>query len=503
MTAVPDDWSQIHFEVRQAQWTGVLRQFRQLNGRADRPTVWEIWVEGDRYFTRHGLLGGKMQETSKQGKAKNEGRSNALSPAQDALAEARRLCRKKWDFEGFDEFVGDENLDNRALTGEVKIPWLLEDLPGSFCLYKPQNNIEGCKGLLKKAEAGGVLYTLKRNGLAMWVVVDVAGAIHLYSRRNRKSHKDEGPKEQADGTLAYDTVIPWTARFPHLVRAVQALNLPPHTMLAVELVHPGGDTKAHFAHVESVEQSLTPRALALQQDRGWLGLYWWDVPFYEGKDLVSTRSVRQRYSLLTQLRDLAVVNDTTGASGWIQPIRILDFRSVEDAVAYAKTHHLEGWVVVDPDGIYGDQGWNLKGKPDRPGAFCAKAKPWYEDDFVLLWNPAEKWGTWGKGRHEPGKTVTLPSGESVVHGGVGSVGLGQYNEHGELVYISDCSSGLSYEVQAQLTSQSFPLVAEVAYTERSFIHEGDATNALTFAKVLRLRTDKAPSECVLPALRSM
>jgi len=487
-------WASLHFESRQAQWDGARRTFRQLHGRAERPTVWRIWVEGDRYLTQHGLLDGKMQSTSKKGKAKNKGRANELTPEQDALAEARRLCRKKWDFEGYDEYVLDINIDCRATAGDISIPHLLTNLPSSFCLYKPQNNIEECKGLLKKAAAAKVLYTLKRNGLAMWIVVDGSGDVHMYSRRNRVSHKNEGPREMIDGTMHYGEVIPWVIRFPHLVDAVKSLELPPFSMMACELISMEGDEKKHFAHVCSIEKSLTPESVKKQEERGHLGLYWWDLPFYNGEDWVSTKSVSARYKTLKGIHDAAGLKNE--AAGWIQPITYYEFGDPDLAITFAKENNLEGFVVVDPEGVYGDKGWNMKGKPDRPGKFCAKLKPFWEDDFIAFWNPSTGWGTEGKGKHEKGKKVTLPNQKTVVHGGVGSVGLGQYNQAGELIYISDCSSGMSYALQSYLTATDFPMVCEVKYNDRSYISDGDDTNALTFPVFVRLRPDKALAECV-------
>ena len=480
------DWSTLHFEQRQVIWDGSKRSFRQLHGRNDRPNVWEIWVEGDRYFTCHGLLGGAMQDTNKAGKVKNAGKANEISPRVDALAEARRLCRKKWDFEGYDEFVGEVNVDGRS--GKPSISTLLKMLPGNFSLYKPDNNLLEATKLLKKAEGGTAIYALKRNGMATWVVVDGNRGISFYSRRNRPWHKDEGPIEQDDGTLNYANVIPLSARYPHLVETIKSMGLPPNTMLACELVHPGGDTKAHFAHVQSVEKSLTPVALEKQHQSGWLGLYCWDVPFLDGKDLVTEMKVMDRYQYVHMV--------CHQAPSWIQPVQWTRFPKPDDATSWAKQHDLEGWVVVDPDGIYGDKGWNMKGKPDRPGASCAKLKPWFEDDFIVKWDPSKKYGTLGKGKHESGKIVELPSGEKVKHGGVGSVGLFQKDSMGKLVYICDCSSGMDFEFQAKLNAGSFPFVAEVKFVDRSYISDGDDTNALTFPGFVRVRTDKSPEECV-------
>ena len=483
--------AEMHFEERLAEWTGNRElSFRQLHGRAERPTVWEIWVVGDTYYTRHGLLEGKMQETSKKGKLKNKGKVNELTPEADALAEARRLARKKWDFEGYDQFFGGINIDRR--NSDISIPHLLANLPGSFCLYKPQNNIVDCKAILKLAAERQARYTLKRNGLAMWIVIGADGLIHMYSRRCRPGHKDEGPKEKADGTMSFDGYTPWGARFPHLEAAVRALNLPRNSMMAVELVSPEGDTKKHFAHVQGVEKSLTPRALELQYAKGWLGFYWWDIPFLAGKDLASNETVDERHQIIYRYHTAAV----NPAAGWIQPVMWTHFDTTSDAMEHAKLHNLEGWVVVDPHGVYGDKAWNLKGKPDRPRKFCAKLKPEYEDDFIAQFHPEEGWGEWGKGKNEKGKKVKLPDGTEVIHGGVGSVGLGQYRD-GKVTYICDCSSGMSYEFQAQLDPErSLPFVCEVKYNDRSWTALGDKTDALSFPVFVRKREDKQIIECL-------
>ncbi len=494
-------WGTLSFEERQRQWLGHPRYFRQHHGRKERPWVWDIQVAGARVFTRHGLLDGMLQSTDYVGQAKNVGKVNAITAEQDALAEARRDIRKKVDFEGYDEYVLGEphpgslggwvNIDRRSI--DISVPALLTNLPGSFCLYKPENNLYDQKGLLAKAKDGKVLYTLKRDGLAYWVVVDYYGQVQFYSRRSRAWNDKEGPTELPDGTLDYSTVVLWAQRFPHLVEAVKKLNLPPGTMLACELTLPGED---NFPFVSGLTKGYTARALEDMQQAGkWPSLYWWDVPFYGGQDLASSLTVRERYSYIQ--KHWTEAQNHQDVFYYLQPIQYCDgrtFRTPEAAEAHAKDHKLEGWVVVDPDAVYGDKAWNLKGKPDRP-ASCAKLKPRHEDDFIALWDPEAGIGTWGTGKHEFGKIVTLPDGTQTTHGGVGSVALYQHNTNSELVYICDCSSGMTYDFQARLQKQSFPLIWQCEYVDRTYISDGDKTNALRFPTFVRVRSDKRPEEC--------
>lgn len=469
------------FDTRQRTWTGHQRFFRQHHGRGE-VRSWVIWADAEgRVYTQHGQLGGAMQATSYVGKIKNQGRANEISAAQDALAEARRDIRKKWDFEGYDEYVGEVNIDHR--NQDISVAGMLTNLPGSFCLYKPENNLYDQKKLLQLAKEGKVLYTLKRDGVAKWIVVDFYGNVQIYSRRSRPYQDTEGPEERLDGTLDWSTAVPWSARFPHIVEAVKQLRLPNGTMMAVELVAPGVDD---FPYVSGLTKGYTARALEDMKGR-WPHLYWWDVPFYAGEDWVSTKTVKERYNVLHLHAALG--------GPVIQPIQYMNFSNPDEAIAYAKQMKIEGFVVVDPTAKYESKGWNLKGKPDRPNT-CAKLKPRFEDDFIAYWDPANDIGEWGTGKHEAGKTVTLPNGSQVVHGGVGAIGLYQYNDKGELIYISKVSSGMTFEFQAALTAASFPMVVQCEYIERTYVSEGEKTNALRHPTFLQVRTDKKAEECV-------
>lgn len=482
-------WYQLAFEDRQKTWKGWLRQFRQHHGRADRPTVWEIYVDGSRVFTRHGLLDGAMQENNYQGKMKNQGRANEISAEEDAIAEARRDCRKKWDFEGYDEYTGNKNLDRR--NQDVSIQHLLTSLPGSFCLYKPENNLFDCSRLLKKANEGKALYLLKRDGIAKLVVKDYYGNVQIYSRRARAWSDTEGPTEMPDGTLDYSTVVPWAARFPHLIEAVKNLPIPNGSMMAAELVLADRDD---FRYVSGLTKGHTPRSLEDQRVGGYPILYWWDIPFYGGENWLESKTINQRLGKMIDL----IAKSPLHTHRWIYPMQSFGFPNPEAAIAYAKHNKFEGFVVVDPDAIYGDKGWNLKGKPDRPST-CAKLKPKFEDDFVAIWDPKDKKQA-GTGKHEKGKIVELPNGKKVTHGGVGSVGLFQYNSKGELIKCCNVGSGLDYDFQARLREKDFPMVWQIEYPERTYISDGEDTNALRHPVFLRVRDDKKPEECVNPRL---
>jgi hypothetical protein len=496
--ALQTAWPMYAFPERQRRWDGFPRSFIQNNGRGKRPNIWSITVYKDRVITEYGVQGGEMQTTNYGGKVKNAGRSNAITAEQDALAEARRDVRKKWEFEGYDELWDGVNIDKR--NQDVSVQHLLTALPGSFCLYKPENNFWDQKKLVAKAQEGKVWYTVKRDGMAKWIVVDYFGNVQIYSRRSRPYHKDEGPRELEDGTLDYSTTIPWSLRFPHLVKAIEVMKLPPGTMLAGELIYT--ETEDNFPYMQSLTKSLTPQALGDMVKHGLPLFYCWDVPFLGGEDLVTTRPVGYRLPLIADFKMSAFLREQNPALKYFLPIVIENFANPDLALEEAKKRGIEGWVVVDPLGIYGDKGWTLKGKPDRPSV-CAKLKPKQEDDFIAYWRPNDKdpetgdsIGTWGTGKHELDKYVTLPDGSKVVHGGVGSIALYQYNSKGEMVFISNCSSGMDYAFQANLRASNFPFVCKVEYPERTYKSDGEKTNALRHPVFLMVRTDKDASECV-------
>jgi ATP-dependent DNA ligase len=267
-------------------------------------------------------------------------------------------------------------------------------------------------------------------------------------------------------------------------------------MMAGELVCSRNGKLDDFKYIATLTKSYTQKALEEQASGHLAQFYWWDIPFFGGEDLVKEWPVHRRMHLIHELHAKAAA-----AQQHILPISILTFANPEAAEDHARKSGIEGWVVLDPLAVYGDKGWNLKGKPDRPST-CAKLKPRQEDDFIAFFDPdkGDEFGEWGTGKHEKGKMVRLPDGSEVVHGGVGSVALYQYNQSGELVYISKCSSGMDYAYQANLKKQSFPQVWQVEYVERTYISDGEKTNALRHPTFLRLREDKRVEECINPRL---
>lgn len=445
------------FKERNEQWQGHTREFWQANSRSEEYRVWTISVQGPVISYTWGLRGGAIQGAFETCQGVNVGKKNEKSPERYALERAREMCRKK-DREGYREVDDDGNFVDGAVITAIDF----DNLPPSLCFYKPDNSMG--PGITKKAEDGKVMYARKRNGL-MFVIAKGSQPAKMYSRRMLRQHDDE-----------IGTDLTWDHRFPHIIQSANAA-MPANSILLGELVM-DRDGADDFAAVQSYTKSLTAQSIQDQQRHGLPSFYVWDVAFWEGEDLVSKATLLERYDL---------VSDAVYLHDHLMSVDTLNFPTTSAAASYAKAKGWEGFVVVDPDGVYGDRAYNFKGKPDRPGQFCAKLKPSFEDDFLAFWDPPRGYGEQStKGRYA---------------GGIKCVALYQYNSKGELVYISNVSSGMTEEMKRDWANPGmYPMVWQCEFKDRRYVSQGDDTNALDFAAFVRVREDKKPEECVNPEL---
>ena len=453
----------MNFEQRNAAWNGDEREFHQPHSRSGTPRVWLVAVVGNAVHTSWGQLGGKMQVATEYFEGVNLGKSNAIGPAAYALDRAREMCRKK-NWEGYREIRAHQSSAIVYLDEVTKsVINFDEPLPLSLSFYKPDNSLSA--GLEKRTRAGQTLYTRKRNGMMKVLCKGNDGELKIYSRRMLRQHDDETGTE-----------LTWDDRFPFLIHAIEP-HMPPGSILLGELVV---EEQGHerFDLAQSYIKSLTGKAVAdMERSKLWPFFYCWDVAFWNREDLVSSWKTSERFDLVHEL------NFHVGNVNAYRPIEIYNFQTPEEAVEAAKASDWEGFVVVDPEGIYGDRAYNFKGKPDRPGKFCGKLKPSFEDDFVAIWDPEKGYGE--------------RSTKGSRDGGIKSVGLYQYDKKGELVFVANVSSGLTKEMLANLANPKwFPAVWQIEYTGRRYISDGDDTNALDFPRFITVRADKYPLECV-------
>jgi predicted DNA-binding WGR domain protein len=435
---------------------------------------WSCRLEGATVHTRHGLVGGALVDASETFLGKNQGKKNELSPAEDAASRMDYSASKKIR-EGYQEFSKKGNefypISGAIATNEIDF----DNLSENFCCYKPYSEVVG--PLEKKMQAGKVWYGIKRNGAAFFIAKGPTGIVQMYSRRMFKQHDKEK-----------NTKFTWNDRFPNIVKTA-AQVMPNNSIICGELVVPkvGMGYQDDFKKIQKITKSLTPEAIDLQKDPAFtVAFYVWDTLFWDGKCSAAEEKVSVRYQRIKM--------NFSNFQAFI-PIHCFQsafFKDSKAAIEYAKTNKLEGFVVVDPDGIYGEDAYNFKGKPDRPKKFCGKLKPEYEADVIVEWDPDNKIGNYStKDKFGTGKP------------GIKSVAMFQYRPDGTKVYLSDLGVGLSDEMRIKYADKSlFPAVWKVIYTDRRFMGLGDDTNAMDFARFDSIRWtvkdggDKPPKECV-------
>ena len=118
-------------------------------------------------------------------------------------------------------------------------------------------------------ESGLYMASVKIDGNYARVTKEMDGSIHIQSRGEIEG-KVKKPSQ-------------WEEKVPHIMAALDEI-LPPGSMIVGELYYDGGDDKS----VGSILRSLPPRAIALQEERGKLKFYVFDILRWGDKDLLKT-----------------------------------------------------------------------------------------------------------------------------------------------------------------------------------------------------------------------
>lgn len=475
-----------------------MREFRQKCGRGEE-RYWQIWVEKDRIFTRWGGI--KKDKSRREHGAtddspgpKGKEKTKAWVSAEDnATFNYGRAIRKKTE-EGYIE-VG---LDGRPLVGgEIQLPEIVHDraFPKNLCFSKPKNSVKD-DNLATWDKGAELIFTRKINGMCIPIHVMEDGSVKAYSRR-------------------MDDV---SAKFPQLIYGIKQIEIPPKSVLLFEGFMGEGNTKKEFEAFQSIINSLDDRAVDIQDKSDWARFYLVRIPIWEGSLIEKNRTCEEQLDFMdSELTDRLL--DCRGEYNQriFKPIEIL-YGTSDEALALSAEYKYEGWVVYRRDKTMGDRSFSFTGKPDRPSC-TFKLKGYQEDDFIAYWDPSGSyWRRCKKGcqydsvdqhqrsKKEPkcpkcnGKMIGVGSKGTGKHeDGVGTLSLFQYCGNQIETYICEVGNGFSDELKSAIADPDlYPKVVQVRYNDRSYISQGDDSNALIFPRIgaMGIREDKLVGECI-------
>lgn len=431
------------------------------------PLEWRIWVDGDTVHMESGVKGGKMKHTSDvPGSIGKVGTKAYKDPETYAQEIALRQIREKVDRLGYREVNSDtyEYLEDQS---DDEINWKSPPKNMRFmkCRHQPKpDEKKKLAELMDVVENGNPIMTIKRDGMMHPIFIDEAGDVHIFTRR-------------------FDRC---TDNYPHIVKEVAACDFPPKTILLAEFVCIK-NKKDDRRLVQTLDRSLPDRAKKIQEDpfrrpkAVVLG-----IPYWNGKPIMATKTCEEWIEFMHG------VFDRLNKLEYLEVMQILvgDLDLCMELVVEKKW---EGLVIYDGDAVFGDAVVNFRGREERPRAW--KWKPILEGDFIVVFDPDGDFdggfakgeaGKWGRGRLQ-----NLP----------GNVALFQYDSAGMMHYICNVGSGFTEEQRKELLQRArngdgFAGVAEIKYESRTFVSEGDDTNALTAPIFLRWREDKTLDEAV-------
>lgn len=424
---------------------------------------WEIGIDvNDRSIIHmHSWLEGsdrKKKTWDRPGSSGKEGTKAYKDPETYALIRVQQEIDKKLK-QGYREIREGEDIEHSVDTSDM-----FKNPPKGFALWKPkQKPEEGTREYMKMMyaiENESAVFTIKRDGNRHLITVDKNREVNIFTRR-------------------LDRCTEW---YPWLVKDIKNMLLPPQTMLDVELVvvKDGVDSRRDF---QSLSRSLKERAVDLQTVNPWkrpravvIG-----TPYWDGEETL-TMLVDEWFAYLEDNMYTRVQD-----SKYCELMSVVPSTDFEECKRIVEENKHEGLVIYDAQACFGDDGIVWNGNPKRPSVW--KWVPVYEGDFIVIFDPDKEdykiGGDWGKGRRK-----NLP----------GRVALYQYGRDGEMHYVSLCGSGFTEEQLQEVLDRSIEDgfhcagVAKVSYRSRSFISEGDDTNALTIPVFMHWRDDKSMKE---------
>lgn len=424
-----------------------MRKFIKRTGRNDRPQVWLIGVDESnprKYISRWGLEGGAMQETSDEpGDCGDPTHCDYKTAEEYVFVCIERDIKKKIE-SGYVEVIDGKEVATAATQIDFN------RLPKNLCFYKPNKSISDkeIKNLRKK----NCVWTRKRDGMMHIAVKN--NDWQIYSRRMDIE----------------------TEKYPHVINALNELNIPDKTILLGEMCFIEDNYADNFKKVSRICRSKKDLALSYQgiinstEVIGKLNYYIFDIAFYENNDL-SNKTFGYRLNILNELFKNKLTDSKLLKEFHVAPVEIYNTDFDKD-IQLAKKLKIEGFVVVDLDSVFGDKMYSFDGKSSRPkGSY--KRKPSNEQEFFIT-------GVYeGSGRNK---------------GKLGGFSISQINPlTGLEISCGECGGGFTDQQREEYWDDKENMIGKTIKVE--FDSRQTGTFALRFPVFLGI-TDKVAAECV-------
>jgi len=311
-------------------------------------------------------------------------------------------------------------------------------------LPKPQNTIKDL-ALQKLQQIGNMMITRKRDGNTAPILITGSKA--------------------GDVAVLTAGFANTTARYPHLVESLRALQMPAVSFPQGEVLlvnKLGTDDRYHLA---KIAKSNPDKAVAMQAELGQVELVLFGLWSYGGVSMVE-ESYQARYDQLAELLDKNPVPH-------VSLVQELDMQLI-DAEAQVRAKSWEGLVLYDRTA---GSRISMTGSSTIPRPYgCWKRKPKREDDFVVT-----------------GFTIS----DAPSHlGAVKELTIAQYcQKTGKLVDCGKVGKGFSRQQRYDFLKLEYPRVAEITFEMRT------DSGKLTHSVFDRWREpeEKLPEQCLLPA----
>lgn len=309
------------------------------------------------------------------------------------------------------------------------------------------------------------------------------------------------------------------ANVPHILSALDCL--PNGTALIGEIYYDGGTSK----NVTGIMGCLAPEAIKRQESRGLIKYYIHDIIFYNGINLMNT-GAWDRYRILKAIWN----RFNLSTFDYLRLAEAVE-HNIEDEVSRILKSGGEGMVLKKRTAVY------VPGK--RPAWDSIKFKQMDDTDLVCTrvipatreytGKDIETWPYWEKrgeaevivcdnnnftthtetrdnmitityGENHYGEEGWEPVTKPYALGWMTSIGIGAYNDNGELVELGTVSSGLTDEDRANMAKEPDRYTGMVVSLHCMAIDRKEKTLRHPVFKFWR--EDKNPQDCTITSIFS-